>query len=1478
MAQEYSRACLRVAVAQMCQHLGWNSIQTTPMELMTDVLERYLLQLGKVTHRYSEQFGRTYTRVEDVLMAFNHMGVELHELQDYINHVDALPFAKDIVSFPVPQENDLKFPNPDSKEVQQRKVFEYIPEYLPYMHPELNEEPEDTNQSARPASPERLQVEQPHPIEMSPTSGEKRPVPSPGEGSTPFKRQRLTTSQPLPEEASQSQYEMTGVVMTHSGILSPIREGKVPDSKPPPAGFKQIVIVRQKNSSKPPPQGSVVKLDIVKDATKGSKIVEVGDETGAPREFDRNDPDYKPKAKKKLKDLKRLEKLQGKPIKVKRGPGRPRSPARAAVVHNKGSVGFSRIQAMSNAGEGSTAAPENQDTPIDLTMKPTPPMPNISVVKIGDNNEEKESKLLDYRPKNTSLSKQQERDYDDIIDSVIGNKLGDGNFGARDMHRDPSTMGNKEKKSNKDEWRVSHISETYDGDDDHDDDDDDDDVRTKDNDKFQRPDVGGISYPYAKPPATIAPHLKFLYAPPTTTISPSRPRGRPRGSGSGFYKNAAQRSPMGGRRGRPPLHRGSPGRPPLSVGRPPLNRSPGRPPLNRSPGRPPLNRSPGRPSTGRSPGRPKGSGLSPRPRGRPRGSKSPRSRGASPRGGSPRAAIAHLTFGEEETNDSTDSKKTNIFKLENDDSEATLFEFPSKSSPRGEDKERKVKSPTPMAPSSPGPDERSPSIPSPAPTERAESSGSRDISPVMSPSSEHSLPMKKEPTPDIIHEEPSTIKTESALIEQSYLARELIKDMKPVDADRRDIDTASDKTLRESSERERSDKEASRERDRSDKEASRERDRSDKEASRERDRSDKEASRERDRSDKETSRERDRSDKETSRERDRDHREHKEHSRDRDRYKERDRDRDRDRERSKEHRKDKKKKKKKNKDRDKERERDKDRSDDKERKERHKERKEERRERERERDREKDKEKEKEKEVTKDIKKDIKREIKKEIREESPSIQPLQKLKIKFGGGSSSSPSSFSISTSERPASPKPDTSSPVPPPPPPPPAQQRLEIPKLKFKMLPPKPDGPSESDQSWVSSIKTEPGLFESSNTSSRHSSPASRTVSPSRKLDIDSDSDNASTDHDHDSKSSKPMDDEVTVSVVKGKIMVKKPAKRSKRKGSGKKGRPKGDGFRKESSGSLFREIPESPLAALKKEADKEASPISPPFSPQNVPSPITIPALKAAPPPPSPPAASKKISPPKPRSSFKDVKPESPLLKDITKSRPSPDPTPKPSKLIKSLKKSPKKSPKVSPTAKRKGNMSPTKVFPFMEFQSPKTPSPRRSSSPSPSARSSPMYSPPSSPERASPLSFQIPATPAFPTRSPPPSPLSRQLSTDEDDTDLTPTSVDRPPMPPPSLPPMPPTSAQRRAQRTVITETVGSFVNESGEKIWICPACTMPDDGSPMIGCDICDDWYHWVCVGIKVEPSEDEQWYCQKCKPNGSKAKGSKRGRKKRRS
>ena len=54
MSLQYSRSLLRVVIAQLCQQLGWNAIQSSPLELLTDILERYILQLGCQAHRFSE--------------------------------------------------------------------------------------------------------------------------------------------------------------------------------------------------------------------------------------------------------------------------------------------------------------------------------------------------------------------------------------------------------------------------------------------------------------------------------------------------------------------------------------------------------------------------------------------------------------------------------------------------------------------------------------------------------------------------------------------------------------------------------------------------------------------------------------------------------------------------------------------------------------------------------------------------------------------------------------------------------------------------------------------------------------------------------------------------------------------------------------------------------------------------------------------------------------------------------------------------------------------------------------------------------------------------------------------------------------------------------------------------------------------------------------------------------------------------------
>ena len=55
MAETFSGNVLKMVVAQICQTIGWHAIQTTPLDLMMDISQRYIAEIGKLMHEYSEQ-------------------------------------------------------------------------------------------------------------------------------------------------------------------------------------------------------------------------------------------------------------------------------------------------------------------------------------------------------------------------------------------------------------------------------------------------------------------------------------------------------------------------------------------------------------------------------------------------------------------------------------------------------------------------------------------------------------------------------------------------------------------------------------------------------------------------------------------------------------------------------------------------------------------------------------------------------------------------------------------------------------------------------------------------------------------------------------------------------------------------------------------------------------------------------------------------------------------------------------------------------------------------------------------------------------------------------------------------------------------------------------------------------------------------------------------------------------------------------
>ena len=43
-------------------------------------------------------------------------------------------------------------------------------------------------------------------------------------------------------------------------------------------------------------------------------------------------------------------------------------------------------------------------------------------------------------------------------------------------------------------------------------------------------------------------------------------------------------------------------------------------------------------------------------------------------------------------------------------------------------------------------------------------------------------------------------------------------------------------------------------------------------------------------------------------------------------------------------------------------------------------------------------------------------------------------------------------------------------------------------------------------------------------------------------------------------------------------------------------------------------------------------------------------------------------------------------------------------------------------------------------------------------------------------------------------------------------------------------------------------------------CKLPEAGN-MVCCDLCNNWYHYHCVGLQEQEDLPEQWFCQYCKP-----------------
>ncbi|XP_013186307.2 transcription initiation factor TFIID subunit 3 [Amyelois transitella] len=230
MSEAYAREILRRNVAQICQTIGWNGINSTPLDILVHVLEKYIQSLGTQASRYAEQFNRTEPNLHDLGLVFRDLQVQLPELAEYTRCVPPVPPPVTTEKFPKPKESNLNFLKPGSHEVVTRPM--HVHEHLPPMYPEKER---DT-----PAVAGTVEIQQ-NGIDNHNTcaSPEISVTDSPEKQKDIFKRPIDPVSLPnskrpkirLDEE--ERTREISSVMMTMSGFLSPAREGKLPEARPP---------------------------------------------------------------------------------------------------------------------------------------------------------------------------------------------------------------------------------------------------------------------------------------------------------------------------------------------------------------------------------------------------------------------------------------------------------------------------------------------------------------------------------------------------------------------------------------------------------------------------------------------------------------------------------------------------------------------------------------------------------------------------------------------------------------------------------------------------------------------------------------------------------------------------------------------------------------------------------------------------------------------------------------------------------------------------------------------------------------------------------------------------------------------------------------------------------------------------------------------------------------------------------------------
>mmetsp|Transcript_19838 Transcript_19838/g.27700 ORF Transcript_19838/g.27700 Transcript_19838/m.27700 type:complete len:297 (+) Transcript_19838:65-955(+) len=124
--QQYAKLLTKITVAQTCKELGFESVQESVLDSLTEITKKYIEELGRLSHRYTELAARTETNFYDIYHSFKDLGVSFDDLSLFGSVSDDLSFPKAVAPFPIKkniQEKETGITTQESRS--------YIPSFLP---------------------------------------------------------------------------------------------------------------------------------------------------------------------------------------------------------------------------------------------------------------------------------------------------------------------------------------------------------------------------------------------------------------------------------------------------------------------------------------------------------------------------------------------------------------------------------------------------------------------------------------------------------------------------------------------------------------------------------------------------------------------------------------------------------------------------------------------------------------------------------------------------------------------------------------------------------------------------------------------------------------------------------------------------------------------------------------------------------------------------------------------------------------------------------------------------------------------------------------------------------------------------------------------------------------------------------------------------------------------------------------------------